>query len=255
VNKISEVKYQPKIKSWPEEFGDRLPLNEAFVSFQGEGRFIGQPALFLRFNYCNLGCSWCDTRFTWDSDMIERDQLLAANEIIEISSKLLKSSHLEPADVHVVLTGGEPMLHQDRLPILIAQMRKLGYAFFEIETNGMYKPSLDMLKSIDWWNCSPKLSNNGLAQSVNVIPDAIKSISATRKVDFKFVIDSAADIAEIKEYYLPLIAAESIILMPEGFTLSKQINNMSTVNQLALENGYRFSPRLQILIWGNERKK
>ena len=138
---------------------------------------------------------------------------------------------------------------------MIIQMRELGFNFFEIETNGMYKPSLAMIDSIDWWNCSPKLSNNGLAQSVNVVPDAISSIYATGKADFKFVVDSADDIAEIKEYYLPLIAAESIILMPEGFTRKKQISNMATVNQLALQNGYRFSPRLQILIWGNERKK
>ncbi|MCH7948271.1 MAG: 7-carboxy-7-deazaguanine synthase QueE [candidate division Zixibacteria bacterium] len=255
MNKISAVKYEPKIKSWPKEFADKLPLNEAFLSFQGEGRFIGQPALFLRFNYCNLGCSWCDTRFTWDSDLIEEGQLLSVNEITELSTKLLKSHHLEPANVHVVLTGGEPMLHQGRLPALIIQMRELGFNFFEIETNGMYKPSLAMIDSIDWWNCSPKLSNNGLAQSVNVVPDAISSIYATGKADFKFVVDSADDIAEIKEYYLPLIAAESIILMPEGFTRKKQISNMATVNQLALQNGYRFSPRLQILIWGNERKK
>ncbi len=255
MNKISKVKYQPKIKSWPKEFGDKLPLNEAFMSFQGEGRYIGHPALFLRFNYCNLGCSWCDTRFTWDTDIIEDGQLLSVNDIIELSAKLLKISHLEPANIHVVLTGGEPMLHQGRLPELIVQMRRLGYSFFEIETNGMYLPSQDMIDSIDWWNCSPKLSNNGLAQIVNVVPDAIKSIYATGRADFKFVIDSAEDIAEIKEYYLPLIAAESVILMPEGFTRSSQVDKMATVNQLALKNGYRFSPRLQILIWGNERKK
>ena len=255
MNRISSVKYKPKIKSWPKEFGDKLPLNEAFLSFQGEGRFIGHPALFLRFNYCNLGCSWCDTRFTWDSDLIEKGQMLSVNDIMELSLKLLKSSHLQPLHVHVVLTGGEPMLHQDRLPELISEMRKLGFNFFEIETNGMYQPSQDMIGAIDWWNCSPKLSNNGLAQTINVVPDAIKSIYATGKADFKFVVDSTDDIKEIKEYYLPFIAAESIILMPEGFTRSRQISNMATVYQLALKHGYRFTPRLQILIWGNERKK
>lgn len=255
MNKISSLKYEPKIKSWPKEFGDKLPLNEAFLSFQGEGRFIGHPALFLRFNYCNLGCSWCDTRFTWDSDLIEKGELLSPEEITERSLKLLSSPHLNPQHVHVVLTGGEPMLHQDRLPELIGQMRKQGFNFFEIETNGMYKPSQDMIDSIDCWNCSPKLSNNGLDHSVNVVPDAIKSIYATGKADFKFVIDSSEDMAEIKEYYLPLIAAESIILMPEGFTRSRQIHNMAMVYQLAMQNGYRFTPRLQILIWGNERKK
>lgn len=255
MNKISSLKYEPKIKSWPKEFGDKLPLNEAFVSFQGEGRFIGHPALFLRFNYCNLGCSWCDTRFTWDSDTIEDGELLMSKEISERSIKLLSSSRMQPQHVHVVLTGGEPMLHQDRLPELIGQMRKQGFNFFEIETNGMYKPSQNMIDSIDWWNCSPKLSNNGLGQAVNVVPEVIKSIYATRKADFKFVIDSSEDIAEIKEYYLPLIAAESIILMPEGFTRSRQVDKMATVYQLALKNGYKFSPRLQILIWGNERKK
>jgi 7-carboxy-7-deazaguanine synthase len=252
---VSSKRYEPKIKPWPKDFHNLLPLNEMFVSIQGEGRFAGHPALFIRLNYCNLGCSWCDTRFTWDSEKIEEGSLVSVQQLIKQSNALLCESNYEPGDVHVVITGGEPMLHQDRLPDLIIEMRKSGFKFFELETNGMFLPSDEMIKAIDWWNCSPKLTNNGLPMSVNLVESTIKVFVQTERVDFKFVISSKDDILEINKYYRPLIPRESIFLMPEGFTKNKQERNMSWVEELAKVNSFRFSPRLHILKWGNQRKK
>lgn len=249
------VKYQPKIKGWPKEFNGLLPVNEMFVSVQGEGRFAGHPALFIRLNYCNLGCSWCDTRFTWDSDFIERGELLSVTHLSEMALTQIKKVELSPTNVHVVLTGGEPMLHQDRIPELIAQMRRSGFNFFEIETNGMFVPDVEMISSIDWWNCSPKLSNNGLTIEENIVTDALSAILQTGKADFKFVVSKPEDIDEIKQHYLALIPSDLIMLMPEGFTRSKQLRNLQWVQEEASRHGFRFSPRLHILKWGNERKK
>lgn len=247
--------YNPRIQPWPKDFNGLLPLNEAFVSIQGEGRFAGTPALFLRFNFCNLGCTWCDTRFTWDKDKIEKGEFLSPEEILNMSMRLVNEASSSPDKVHVVLTGGEPMLHQDRLPKLIELMRSAGFKFFEIETNGLIAPNQKMLKAIDWWNCSPKLSNNGLPISKNINTSAIRIIAFTDKADFKFVVTSFEDIEEIKVNYLPLIHNYSVMLMPEGFTRAKQLRATPWVKQAAEQNGFRFSPRLHILKWGNERKK
>lgn len=247
--------YSPRIQPSPKDFLGLLPLNEAFISFQGEGRFAGHPALFLRFNYCNLGCSWCDSRFTWDADKFEPGENLSPAQILELALKLVSDVSLISNNIHVVLTGGEPMLHQDRLPGLIRLMRGAGFGFFEIETNGLIVPNNSMLEAIDWWNCSPKLSNNGLPLSQNIAPEALRIIVLNNKVDFKFVVSSQQDIDEITTHFLPLIPRYTIMLMPEGFTRSKQLRNMPWVKAAAACYGFRFSPRLHILKWGNERKR
>jgi organic radical activating enzyme len=252
---LASTEYKPQIKKWPAEFNGLLPLNEMFVSVQGEGRFAGHPALFLRFNYCNLGCKWCDTRFTWDITKIEKDELLSLEQIVEQSLQKLSEANLSPEDVHIVLTGGEPMLQQDRLPGLINLLKKAGFKFFEIETNGLIAPSKEMLAVIDWWNCSPKLKNNGLPTSQNLVPHVLQIIAFTGKADFKFVVTSDKDVNEIITDYLPLIPRYSIMLMPEGFTRGRQTRQMPWVRAAAVRHGFRFSPRLQILKWGNERKR
>lgn len=249
------ITYQPLISPWPTEFGDKLPVSELFYSLQGEGRFAGWPAVFIRLKYCNLGCSWCDTRFTWDVDKIETGALMTAEQIGNKVMTLLPPD-ISPSRVHVVITGGEPMLHQDRIPSLVDELKKHGLSFFELETNGMFVPNDEMTSRISWWNCSPKLSNNGLPIEQNIVPEAIRAIASIGKVDFKFVVRNDDDINEIQTHYLPLIQnSSSIMLMAEGTTARKQIEMMPFVIEACMKHGFRFSPRLHILNWGNERGK
>ncbi len=246
------MSYTPKVAPWPKKFADKIPVSEIFHSIQGEGRYAGHPALFIRLKYCNLGCAWCDTRFTWEEGQIEAGELLTAEQITARATALLKDSSLAD-DCHLVLTGGEPMLHQDRIPVLIASLQAAGFRFFEIETNGTYPPSAEMVACISWWNCSPKLSNNGLSAAENVVPEALRAIAATGRADFKFVIQSRRDLDELEITYSGLIPHNRIILMPEGTTPAK----IDQVGRWLLEEcrnrGYRFSSRLHILAWGNER--
>ncbi len=247
------MEYTPKLASLPREFGDRLPVTETFYSVQGEGRHAGYPAVFVRLAYCNLGCSWCDTRYSWDSDKIEPSALRTADEIATRAASAVEEAGAKAAIVHVVVTGGEPMLHQDRIPPVIEALRQRGFDYFEIETNGTIAPSDRMIQTVSWWNCSPKLSNNDRPSECNVVPAAIKAIAATGRADFKFVVRNRADIDEIERVYLPLVPFESVMLMPEGMTRARQIETMPFVLAECRRTGFRFSPRMHILAWGNER--
>lgn len=245
--------YQPEIEQWPSTSDGRLPVSEIFHSIQGEGRYAGTPALFIRFKYCNLGCIWCDTRFTWDRRKIEPGEWLSVEAITAKAASLVFES--ERGQTHIVLTGGEPMLHQEQIPSLIHALREIGFSFVEIETNGMYAPTDVMRSAIDWWNCSPKLTNNGLPKETNIVPSAIQAILDTGKADFKFVVQSENDIDEIISDYLPLIPREQIILMPEGVTQDRQELLGPFVMAFCRHHGFRFSRRLHILMFGNERGK
>ena len=76
---------------------------EKFISINGEGSRAGQLAAFIRFHYCNLNCSYCDTRYANDSN--SNYELLSAQNILDY----LKANKV----VNVTLTGGEPLLQQN----------------------------------------------------------------------------------------------------------------------------------------------
>ncbi len=246
------MSHTPGVVPWPSSFGDKLAISEVFYSIQGEGRFAGRPSIFIRLAYCNLGCVWCDTRFTWDPAKFTPEMLRTPVEAVQLALSVLPKG-AAAGEVDVVITGGEPMLQQERIPALIDEMAKEGFAFFEIETNGMYRPSQDMLSRISWFNGSPKLSNNSLAMDVNCVPDVLRILDATNRADFKFVVQSEDDITEIVTWYLPHIRREHVYLMPEGVTAQRQLSAMPWVLEACRKYRFRFSPRLHVMAWGNER--
>ncbi len=249
------MQYKPNLESVPEIEKGMLPVTEIFYSLQGEGRHSGYPSIFIRLKYCNLGCSWCDTRFTWDKKLIEPGELLSNDDILTKALKILEPVGLEVGKVRVVLTGGEPMLHQEKLPDLIRHFKDVGFELFDVETNGMFKPNSELLELVSWWNCSPKLANNGIDISESFVAEALEMISKSSKADFKFVVKNLADIDEIEERFLPAIRTDQIMLMPEGWTQKKQLESMSWVLEECTKRGFRFSPRLHILVWNNERAR
>lgn len=112
-------------------------VNEIFYSLQGEGRWMGRPAVFVRMSGCNLKCPFCDTDFRGYREM-------SADDIL---SKCLE----EGGECRfIVLTGGEPSLQVDEQ--LIATLYKAGY-YLSMETNGTHA----IPEGIDWVTCSPKV--------------------------------------------------------------------------------------------------
>lgn len=101
-----------------------LPVIEQFISLDGEGPTAGELAYFVRFEGCNLRCSWCDTAYSWDGSTPV--QWKEAQQIYEE----IKASGIR----NVTLTGGEP-LQQDMIPLLqlLAQDKTL---LVHVETNG-----------------------------------------------------------------------------------------------------------------------
>ncbi len=113
-----------------------MRVNETFVSLQGEGRFTGTPAFFLRFSGCNLQCPFCDTKHQSFTEMTE-------DEIVR------EASRRKPR--HIVITGGEPALQLTQS--LIDKLHEAGF-FIQVETNG----TLPLPEGIDWVTASPKSS-------------------------------------------------------------------------------------------------
>lgn len=118
-----------------------MKVNEIFYSLQGEGRFTGTPAVFIRLSGCNLNCDFCDTSHKNGMEMSE-DEIIA-----EVKKN--------PAR-HVVITGGEPTLQLT--PSLIVALHR-EERFVQIETNGTRQLEIGLLNLIDWITCSPKYGN------------------------------------------------------------------------------------------------
>lgn len=98
------------------------PVMELFNSLQGEGLNVGRQAVFIRLAGCDVGCSWCDVKESWNA---------ADHPVWQIQDLLAKVADWNPSNV--VITGGEPCLY-DLFPITDA-LKKSGYAVW-LETSG-----------------------------------------------------------------------------------------------------------------------
>jgi len=128
------------------EKGRLLPIAEEFSSIQGEGFHTGKASYFIRLGGCDVGCSWCDTKFTWNPKMFPP---VPVNEIIARAVKCAAGS--------VVITGGEPLTYP--LDFLCNGLKKAGISIF-LETSGSHPLSGQM----DWICLSPKQNHPPLPE-------------------------------------------------------------------------------------------
>jgi len=212
----------------------KLLVNEIFYSIQGEGPTIGKPAVFVRLGGCNLACAWCDSKYTWDPKC-------ADNKVWTIK-KIIREIKKYPCR-HLVITGGEPLLQQDKLKILLSKLK--GYTA-EIETNGSLPIKISRL--IEQINCSPKLKNSGNpTYSLRVKP-------TNKKVLYKFVVQKGENLKEInafiRKYKIP---KKKVYLMPEGISRDAILKRSTWLIEICKKEGYNFSPRLHIMLYNNKR--
>src|SRR5687767_11500185 len=131
-----------------------LEVMEVYPAYQGEGIRIGSPCVFVRFARCNLKCSWCDTKYTWDPRLLPNEHVDYLTPK-ELADRILDLKHGED----VVFTGGEPML-QDPTALHELWSVHLRHKHITVETAGtiQYKDDVD---DVDLWSFSPKLHSSG----------------------------------------------------------------------------------------------
>ena len=223
---------------------------EIFFSVQGEGVNIGKPAVFLRLGLCNLSCTWCDTKYAWDWTTYNPKEQLAEMPREDVEQEILRYNRK-----YLVVTGGEPMVQQSRLMPLLEHLDNMGF-FIEVETNGTVVPDQRLLNLVDHWSVSPKLQNSGNPQSLREVPECYRLFASIIPSHFKYVIQSEDDFKEVQaladKYDL---VPEKIVLMPEAQNREDLLDRSRWLVELCKAQGYMFSTRLHVLLWGNERGK
>lgn len=223
-----------------------LRISELFTSLQGEGASIGEPATLLRLGDCNLSCKYCDTRYSWDWQKYARREELTDEDVFVTAARIRAF-----APRRLVVTGGEPLLQLDSLEDLLAELSEF---FVEVETNGTLAPSPGLSARVEQWNVSPKLSNSGLEPVRRVKLDVLTTFRDTERAWLKLVVSEPADLTEVHELVTSLNwPLEKVILMPMASTASQLAEFSTPIAEAALEQGYRFSTRLHLLLWDNER--
>jgi 7-carboxy-7-deazaguanine synthase len=234
-----------------------LPINELFYSLQGEGTLAGTPSVFVRTSGCNLRCWFCDSYHTsWEPTHAWLD-------IEEIIDEVRSHGQAE----HVVLTGGEPMIHDESVALL-EELDDYGY-HTTVETNGtIYRDA-----PIDLASISPKLASSTPTaerdpkgdgewaerhERDRIDMDALADLVDAYDSQLKFVVTGREDMPEIEALVADIRDAASttiedaqVLLMPEGMTRDQLDERRNAVADLAMEYGYSYTPRLHVDLWND----
>lgn len=224
---------------------------EIFASVQGEGLSLGVPSVFVRLADCNLRCTWCDTKYTWDWDHHDRSRETIELPVAEVASAIVdKCGH---AIGTVIATGGEPLLQQTALAALAAQLRTSSLRI-EVETNGAIAPTVELAAHVDRWNVSPKLENSGNALSARIRAISLEWFAGCDAATFKFVVAEPADLDEIDQLVARFaLRRDRILVMPEGSAADDVAARGRWLAAECIQRGYRLTPRLHVLLWGAAR--
>ncbi|WP_394173331.1 7-carboxy-7-deazaguanine synthase QueE [Thalassotalea litorea] len=139
-------------------------INEMFETIQGEGSFTGQPSIFIRLQGCPVGCSWCDTKHTWE---IDPQREVSAPVMLSKNAETDEWADFSIADLlqtiadngwlakHIVLTGGEPCMVD--LEPLCRVLEESGFST-QVETSGTFEV---LVSPKCWVTVSPKVNMRG----------------------------------------------------------------------------------------------
>jgi len=226
-----------------------MRIAEIYKSVQGEGLLAGTDSVFVRTSGCNLRCWFCDTPFTsWSP---EGHDLAVEGIVAQVT---------EWDTRHVVLTGGEPMLFAELIPLADA-LRAAGRRI-TIETAG----TLDLPVACDLMSISPKLGNSTPSRTAHAAwnrrhdatrhrPAVIRRLLADYTYQMKFVIDQPGDCREVAEYLreFPEIDVRRVMLMPQGTDPETLAAKQSWLRDQCRRLGWTYCPRHQIQWFGLTR--
>jgi 7-carboxy-7-deazaguanine synthase len=221
-------------------------IAEIYRSIQGEGLLTGTPSVFIRASGCNLRCWFCDTpHASWKPEGHD----LSVDRIVARVARFRTE--------HVVLTGGEPMLFAELIP-LCERLTRRGH-HLTVETAGtLYLPLVCDLMSI-----SPKLSNatpsaktapkwRARHDRTRQQPEVVRRLIREYRYQLKFVIDAPADVEEVEQYLadLPGVDRSNVLLMPQGTEPGRLAEIGRWLEPYCRQHNLRFCPRKHIEWFG-----
>jgi len=280
----------------------KIKVSEIFYSAQGEGRFVGVPSVFLRTFGCNFTCSGfgcapgvksteadevaksvhlykdfsslplvntgCDSYASWHPAFKDLSASVDTQEVVSKLLQLTPNHHWiqdNGNDVHLVITGGEPLLGWQRAyqELLsnpgMADLRNLTF-----ETNGTQMLQPKFVEYLQQWaeidgreitfSVSAKLSASGEAWQEAIRPDVVRMYQDYGTTYLKFVVETDDHFAEVDQAVQEFRAGGFtglVYVMPQGGVVAPYEQNRVRVADWALSRGYYYSPRLHVDLWGN----
>lgn len=164
---------------------EKLPVMESFYTIQGEGFHNGKAAYFIRLAGCDVGCSWCDVKESWNA---ENHPIISTNTIVESAAR--------SGCQFAVITGGEPAIHD--LSRLIDHLKSQGF-YTAIETSG----TSILRGDIDWYCFSPKKFKQPVQEAF------------ARANELKVVINHHSDFHWAEEHASRVSSGCELFLQPE----------------------------------------
>lgn len=285
----------------------KIKVSEIFYSAQGEGRFVGVPSVFLRTYGCNFTCSGfgckpgvkseeadevaknvhlyktfndlplvntgCDSYASWHPAFKDLSPFYEKDQLIDEMLKLTPNQHWTQNngnDVHLVITGGEPLLGWQRAyEDLISDPRMRDLRNITFETNGTQKlqprfrdflqawqqPALGSAQSqFVTFSVSAKLSASGETWEEAIRPEIVAEYQKLGFTYLKFVVETDEHFSEVDRAVKEFRAGGFtgvVYVMPQGGVVTPYEQNRVRVADWACSQGYYYSPRLHVDLWGN----
>jgi len=211
----------------------------------------------------------CDSYASWDPRFKHLSPLLTITEIVDKIVEMLPNKRFSK-DVHLIITGGEPLLGWQKMYLpLITEIynRDLDLGFLTFETNGTQKISDNLFNFLSEYgydnriettfSISAKLPCSGESWEDAIKPEIISKYLEVpnNRSYFKFVVSNAQDIEDVKRAiaeYKKFNINIPVYLMPVGGVNSVYEMNERQVADFCRDNGFRFSPRIQVPLYKNQ---
>ena len=229
----------------------------------------GHPNAYKEISELPVTPIGCDSSASWAMTYKHLQMTKTVDEVIDHIISLLPNGTFtgqHGEDIHLVITGGEPLLGWQRVwPELINNCKTIGLKNITFETNGTQKVQEQLVDYFNTvgddvhvtWSTSPKLSISGENTDDALIPDCLLSMNNVINsfLYTKFVVRDMTDFEEVDmfvdSYKESGVNLDSIFCMPEGATLEQQTLTEKNVVDACMKTGYKFSPRLHITLFGN----
>lgn len=220
---------------------EQLAVNEVFDTMQGEAMHTGTPATFVRLQGCAVGCPWCDTKHTWDTDpahAVSTEAMLAKQAdaptyaLLDVDDLVDLVAARTPKAV--VITGGEPCASDlVRLTTGLFAKKRL----VQVETSGTQP--VRVARSA-WVTLSPKV---GMPGGFKVLPEAVR-----RADEIKWPVGKPADVDALRGFLREHKSAagydQPVWLQP----LSRSPKATELCIAAATEHGWRVSVQVHALL-------